>query len=85
MSLQGTGDLKPHVVVSSLVYTHAVEEGTSLEVHALSPEMFVIVCKVNGKTGKMAIVEHCQRCAWATCHRISSSGKWKELAPEDET
>lgn len=66
------------------VYVHAVGEGTELSVYKLSAEMFVVVCQVGGKAGKLALVEHCQRCAWATCHRITSSGKWKELAPEVE-
>lgn len=66
------------------VYVHAIGEGAELSVHELSPEVFVILCQVDGKTGKTALVEHCSRCAWATCFRLTNSGKWKELAPQEE-
>lgn len=66
------------------VYVHDVDEATTLSVYEVAAETFVIVCTVDGKAGQRAVVEHCSRCAWATCFRLTNSGKWKELAPEVE-
>lgn len=75
---------KPRSPPNISLYDHALPEGHQLSVFKISDTVFVVVCAREGKAGKTALVEHCQRCAWATCFRLESSGKWKELAPEVE-
>lgn len=52
----------------------------------LASDVYVIMLwnSRTGKYSKKALVECCEKCAAATVFRMIWSGKWKELAPEDE-